>query len=296
MDIRVRRVTRSWTVCKYTYISEVNISSLRHPCQESDSWNTHWRCARWSGKGFLSRRSSWNHSSRLQEAPQFTTSWPSSCPAAIRYKLNPQQSIPTTACSAVVRESQCGQVWQFLSAYHRSSHFGCLAVTGSLTYYTVWSRSGRSSTRVMPLRAPACLSCREPGHDFAGVRSCDTTVLWFTFFGTVWCIIQCCAAAQNYATALTQPIYFATAAPQATALPSWWTRMKLNFNASSQPKLPTLGPFSPFFASGVVSWYKKSTFCLDHWGKGLAPGGATHNKNTQGSNLWPSTNGLIPDF
>jgi len=32
-----------------------------------------------------------------------------------------------------------------------SNHVGCLAVAGSLTSHTVWSRSGRSSTRVMPI-------------------------------------------------------------------------------------------------------------------------------------------------
>ena len=34
---------------------------------------------------------------------------------------------------------------------HRSSHVGCLTVAGSLTYHTVWSQSGRSSTWVMPI-------------------------------------------------------------------------------------------------------------------------------------------------
>ena len=44
-----------------------------------------------------------------------------------------------------------GRVWQFLGDYNRSNHVGCLTVAGSLTSHTVWSRSGRSSTRVMPI-------------------------------------------------------------------------------------------------------------------------------------------------
>jgi len=37
MDIRVRSAARSWTMCKYMYISVVNIHSLRHPCLETDA-------------------------------------------------------------------------------------------------------------------------------------------------------------------------------------------------------------------------------------------------------------------
>ena len=171
MDIRNRSTTRSWTVCKYIYISEINIHSLRHPCRESLS--THRRGARWSGRGFSSRRisssfppfggchiinflslsSSWNHRSGLQEVSQFATPWASSCPAATRYKLTLHQSILTTACSAVVRKSQCGRVSQFFGAYNKSSHVGCLAVAGSLNYHAMRSWSGRSLTRWCPSRA-----------------------------------------------------------------------------------------------------------------------------------------------
>jgi len=121
---------------------------------------------KWKGSEFSSRRSSWNHRSRLQEAPLFATPWASSCPAATRYRLTPQQSIPTTACSAVVREPQCGRVWRFLGACNRSSHVACLAVAGSLIYHTVWLRSGRSSTRVMPITraSMAVLPRGSPGH------------------------------------------------------------------------------------------------------------------------------------
>jgi len=88
MEIRVTSAARSWTVCKYMYISEVNIRSLRHPCRERDAWSTHRRYARWSGRRFLSRSSRLNHRSGLQEArssphpwhshPQPDKSWPRS--------------------------------------------------------------------------------------------------------------------------------------------------------------------------------------------------------------------------
>jgi len=144
MDIRIRSAARSWTVCKYMYISEVNIRSLRRPCRESNALSTYQRCARWSGRGFLSdaaARTITPDCKKHRSSPH-----PGHPHAATRYKLTPQQSIPTTNYSAVVRESQCGQVWQFLGAYNRSRHVGCLAVAGSLTYHTVWSQSGRSST------------------------------------------------------------------------------------------------------------------------------------------------------
>ena len=47
-----------------------------------------------------------------------------------------------------------------------------------------------------------------------------------------------------------------------------------NFYASSRLKLPTLGPFSPFFASGVDSRPKKWNFCLDSRPEGLGSGDA----------------------
>ena len=81
----------------------------------------------------------------------FSTPWASSCPVATRYNLTPQYSIPTTVCSAVVRESQCGRVWQFLGAYNRGNHIVSMAMTGFLNSHTVWSRSGRSSTQVIPI-------------------------------------------------------------------------------------------------------------------------------------------------
>jgi len=160
-------------------------------------------------KGIFVRRSSSNHRSGLQEAPQFATTWACSCPAATRYMLTPQQSVPTTACSAVVRESQCGQVCQFLGAYNRSSHVGCLAVVGSLTYHTVWSQSDRSSTRVMRIARTSMsvlLGARARPGVCAGVRSFGAAVLWFILFGIVWCIMQCCAAAQ-YVCSSPHPAY-----------------------------------------------------------------------------------------
>jgi len=174
-----------------------------------------------------------HHEAGLQEAPQFATPWASSCPAATRYKLTSQQSIPTTACLAVVRESQCGRVWQFLGAYNRSSHDGCLAVAGSLTYHTVWSQSGRSSTRVMPIacanmsvlsgaraRRAASLACAPVTLLCCGLfflalydASCSVGQLHNTYAAAPTQPI-------SYAVAPTQPISFATAAPQAAALPS----------------------------------------------------------------------------
>jgi len=81
--------------------------------------------------------------------------------AAARYRLTLQQSIPMT-------EPQCGRVWQFLGTCTRSSHVGCLAVAGSWICHTVWSRSGRSSTRVMPIARTSISvslrgSCRHGG-------------------------------------------------------------------------------------------------------------------------------------
>ena len=47
------------------------------------------------------------------------------------------------------------------------------------------------------------------------------------------------------------------------------------FYASSRPELPTLGPFSPFFASGVDSRPRKPRNCLDSRPSGLGSGGET---------------------
>jgi len=198
-------------------------------------------------KGIFVRRSSSNHRSGLQEAPQFATPWASSCPAATRYGLTPQQSIPTTACLAVVRESQCGQVWQFLGAYNRSSHVGCLAVAGSLTYHTVWSQSGRSSTRVVPIaRASMSVLPGARARLTSSLACAPVTPLCCGLFFLALYDASCSVGLlhNTHALAPTQPISFATAAPQATALPSspWKSRARLffNFYASSLPKLRTL--------------------------------------------------------
>jgi len=81
---------------------------------------------------------------------------------------------------------QRGRVWQFLGAYNRSNHVGCLAVAGSLTSHTVWSRQvvntgdgHRARQHVCPAGSPGTAG------SFAGVRSCDAAVLWFTFLCTV---------------------------------------------------------------------------------------------------------------
>jgi len=64
---------------------------------------------------------------------------------------------------------------------------------------------------VCPARSPGMAG------GFAGVRSCDATVLWFTFFWHCMmhhAVLDCCT---KLCSRSTQPVSFATAAPQATA-------------------------------------------------------------------------------
>jgi len=110
-----------------------------------------------------------------------------------------------------------------LCAYHSSNHVGCLTVTGSLTYHTVWSQSGRSSTRVMPI-VRASMSV------LPGARARRAALLTCAPETPLCCGLLCCALYdascsvgllhKTYAAAPTQPISFAIAAPQAAALPS----------------------------------------------------------------------------
>jgi len=123
---------------------------------------------------------------------------------------------------------------------------------GSLTYHTVWSQSGRSSARVMPI---ACASVSVlPGAWARGEVSlacAPVTQLYCGLFCLALYDASCSVGLlhNTYAAAPTQPISFATAAPHAAALPSsqWKIRVRsfFNFYASSRPKLPTLGPFLP---------------------------------------------------
>jgi len=128
-------------------------------------------------------------------------------------------------------------VWQFCGAYNKSSHVGCLAVAGSLIYRTVWSRSGRSSTRVIHItRANMCVlprardRARRPGafslacaavcvccfivlNQYWGIitvpvsflfrgSGCDTAVLWFIFFALYDAARSAGLLHKKYATAL----------------------------------------------------------------------------------------------
>jgi len=86
-----------------------------------------------------------------------------------------------------------------------------LAVAGSLTYHTVWSQSGRSSTRVMPIAARQFVCpARGPGTvgGFAIVRSSDAAMLLFIVLALY---DASCSVGLLYNT-YTAPISFATAA------------------------------------------------------------------------------------
>jgi len=94
--------------------------------------------------------------------------------------------------------------------------------------------------------------------------------------------MQCWAAAQNICSSPHPADFLCHRSPASHGFAKLcWTgaRLLFNFCASSRHKLPTLGTFSPFFASGVNSRCKKSTFCLDRRGKGLDSGGKTCRYN-----------------
>ena len=94
--------------------------------------------------------------------------------------------------------------------------------------------------------------------------------------------MQCWAAAQNICSSPHPADFLCHRSPASHGFAKLcWTgaRLLFNFCASSRHKLPTLGTFSPFFASGVNSRCKKSTFCLDRRGKGLDSGGKTCKYN-----------------
>jgi len=144
---------------------------------------------------------------------------------------------------------------------HRSIHVGCLVVAGSLTYHTVWSQSGRSSTWVMPI-ARASMSVLPGARALRAVSlACaPVTPLSCGFF---WVLHDASCSLgllhDTYAAAPTQPISVATASGFTNLyqplnrlyqpLLGSRTGSVFNFYATSRPKLPTLGPFSPFFAS-----------------------------------------------
>ena len=72
-------------------------------------------------------------------------------------------------------------------------------------------------------------------------------------------------------TALLRPL--SNSKGRESALVLHWTSFTLE--ANSRPELPTLGPFSPFFASGVDSRPKKSKNSLGPRPSGLGSGGVT---------------------
>jgi len=84
-------------------------------------------------------------------------------------------------------------------------------------------------------------------------------------------------------TALLRPLpsFFSRPKGRESTLVLHWTSFTLE--ANSRPKLPTLGPFSPFFASGVDSRPKKSKNSLDSRPSGLGSGGETRRT------IWPKT-------
>jgi len=197
-------------------------------------------------KGIFVRRSSSNHLSGLQEAPQFTTPWASSCPAATRYKLTPQQSIPTTACSAVVRESQCGQVWQFLGAYTGAA---MLAVWQWLVPWpTILCGHNQAGLRHgwCPSRAPVCLSCREPGQ---GGRLRWRALLWrrcavvYFFWHCMMhhTVLGCCMIHMQQPPSSLFPFFVARALPS-----SPWKFWLYLLTISMQAPDPSPRPRGPF--------------------------------------------------
>jgi len=105
----------------------------------------------------------------------------------------------------------------------QDSHVGCLAVAGSLTYHTVWSQSHRSSTRVMPIeRASMSVLPGARVRRAASLACAHVTPLYCGLFFWTSYDASCSVGLlhKTYTPAPTQPISFATAAPQAAALPT----------------------------------------------------------------------------
>jgi len=177
----------------------------------------------------LSRRSRQKHCSGLQEAPQFATPWVSSCPTATRYNLTPQHSISTTACSAVLRQSQ-----------YRSNQVGCLELAGSLTSHTVWSRSGRSSTRVMPI-ARASMSVLARARQVDSLACAPVTPL---SCGLLLCalmyhaVLGCCTKHMQQPPPSLFPLPLQPRKPRLGKLSLSRAGCPLNFYASSRPPDP----------------------------------------------------------
>ena len=211
MDIRVRSAARSWTVCKYMYISEVNIRSLRHPCRECDAWRTYWRCARWSGKVFLSdaadrtiapdcnlkKHRSSPHPGHPHAQTQPDTSWPRS---RAYPRLLAQVSWESHSAGRFSKSSAptTGQpCWLFGSGWFLDLPYRVVTITQVLDT----GDANRARQYVCPAGSPGTAG------GFAGVCSCDAAVLWFIFLDIVWCIMQCWAAAQNVYTS-PHPAYF----------------------------------------------------------------------------------------
>ena len=192
----------------------------------------------------MSRRIRWNHRSGLQEAPVCHTLGILMVAAATRYNLTTQHThdcllgrrerVPVRAGLAIPRRVQQWQAcWQ-------------LAVAGSLTSHTVWSRSGRSSTQVMPI-ARASMSV------LPGARARRTASLACAPVTPLCCGLLCCA--------------------RMMFMRCWLLVFFLNFYASSRAP----DPFLPFLPRDDVDSLPKKLILADSRPEGLGSGGATHS-------------------
>jgi len=93
---------------------------------------------------------------------------------------------------------------------------------GSLTYHTVWSQSGRSSAREIPIACATVSVLPGARARRAASLACAPVQLYFGLFCLVLYDASCSVGLlhNTYAAALTQPISLSTAAPHAAALPS----------------------------------------------------------------------------
>jgi len=125
---------------------------------------------------------------------------------------------------------------------HRSSHVGCLAVAGSLTYHTVWPQSGRSSTRVMSI-ARASMSVLQGAwaRRSASLACAPVTPLCCgLFFLALYDASYSLGLLHDtYAAAPIQPISFFCRKGFAKLSLEVLTLSFDNFYASSRPKPPT---------------------------------------------------------
>ena len=151
--------------------------------------------------------------SGLQEETKFATPWASSCPAATRYNLTPQYSIPTTVSLAVVKKIivRAGlAIPRRLQQEQPCSLFGSGCYL-DLAYKVVATKQVLNTGDTHRARQHVC-PAGSPGTAgrFAGVRSCDAAVLWFTCLALYDVSCSVGLLYKTYATSPTQPISFAT--------------------------------------------------------------------------------------